>query len=378
MVQRIKTGMIADGAVTTAKMNEEVENLFSFRNRVINGDMRINQRFSDATTSYSGVANAYNLDRWRGNANGGGVFTVQRSSVAPDGFSNSLLATVTTADSSVGGSDFYHIRQSIEGFNFSDFAFGTASAKTVTVSFWVRSSVTGTYTVLLRNEAGNRGYLSTYTINSANTWEYKSVVIPGDTTGTWPTDNNSAAILSFPLGNGGIKTLNSWSSDVTEGATGLTQWISNNGATWYITGVQLEVGSTPTPFERRPYGLELALCQRYFTAFVADGGIDNYAPLAIGRWYEGTSAQFFFTMPTQMRYPPTLDAVSTTAVGTFAVNTGGTFSAGVVTGMSLNERSYSTATVSIGYSTGGQTAGQATTLYCDNTDFARISFTAEL
>ena len=241
----------------------DIAPLYGTRNRIINGDMRIDQRLSGSSITISNSTNTYFVDRWRANANGGGQFSVQRSTVAPPGFTNSILATVTTADSSVVSGDFYHIRQSIEGFNFSDIQFGSVSAKPITVSFYVRSSVTGTYTFLLRNEAGNRGYLTTYSISAANTWEYKTITIPGDTSGTWTTDNTGCAIVNFNLGHGNPATINTWTTSPFEGATGQTQWISNAGATFYLTGVQLEVGTVATPFERRPFGTELALCQRY-------------------------------------------------------------------------------------------------------------------
>jgi hypothetical protein len=358
-----------------------IDDLYGFRNRLINGDMRINQRGNTSYTVASG-SNLYTLDRWEAvDAHANAAYTVGASSDFPagSGFSNSAIVTITTSGTT-GAGDVAIFRQTIEASNVEDLEFGTSTAKTVSLSFWVKGSVTGTYAVAVSNSANNRHYIRHYTISSANTWEYKTVTIPGDTTGTWLRGTSAGLRLKFTLAAGTTYqgTVNTWNAADVIGTSSSVNLTSTNGATWQVTGVQLEVGSVATPFERRPTGLELALCQRYFTAFVADGGIDNYAPLAIGRWYEGTSAQFFFTMPTQMRYPPTLDATSTTAVGTFAVNTGGTFSAVVITGMSLNERSYSTATIAIGYSTGGQTAGQATTLYCDNTDFARISFTAEL
>jgi hypothetical protein len=239
----------------------------AFRNKIINGDMRIDQRLAGSALTVNTAGNTYFVDRWRANANGGGVFTAQRSTVAPPGFVNSTLVTVTTADTSVVSGDFYHIRQSIEGYNFADLNFGSATASAATLSFWVRSSVTGTYTVLLRNEAGARGYLTSYTINAANTWEYKTITIPGDTTGTWPTDNSSAAIVSFSFGNGSTRAANTWISDVAEGVSGQTMFISTVGATFYITGVQLEKAAAATSFEHRPIGTELLLCQRYFQVF---------------------------------------------------------------------------------------------------------------
>lgn len=290
-----------------------------YKNRIINGDMRIDQRGNSGTTSFSisTASNSYTLDRWRANASGGGVFSIQRSSVAPAGFTNSLIASVTTPDSTVGIGDFYHIRQSIEGFNFSDLNFGTADAKTITVSFWVRSSITGTYTVLVRNEAGARGYLTTYTINSANTWEYKTVTVPGDTSGTWPTDNTGCCILSFSLGNGTVRAINSWLADVNESASGQTQWISTNGATFYLTGVQLEVGSSATLFDRRSYTQELQLCQRYcYTKSTLNDGV------GAGIWYATTAVVVNVAFPVTMRAAPTL-------AGTFTMTcyyNGGSFS----------------------------------------------------
>ena len=352
------------------------------RNRIINGNMTISQRWgTSANTPASGVT--YTVDRWHLNLSQASKVSFQQDAGAvspPVGFKDYIGMTSLSAYSVIS-SDYATLRQSIEGYNVADLEWGTANAKTITLSFWVRSSLTGTFGGTINNANYSRSYPYTYTINSANTWEYKTVVIPGDTTGTWQSTNEAGIQIGFGFGTGSAQlqpATGSWYNGTALGATGQTNLLGTNGATFYVTGVQVESGSVATAFEYRQFGQELALCQRYFTAFVADGGIDNYAPLAIGRWYEGTSAQFFFTMPTQMRYPPTLDATSTTAVGTFAVNTGGTFNAVVITGMALNERSYSTATVSIGYSTGGQTAGQATTLYCDNTDFARISFTAEL
>jgi hypothetical protein len=245
------------------------------RNRIINGDMRIDQRNVGASFTYNSVANAYSIDRWRGNASGGGIFTVQRSSVAPSGFANSIVCTVTTNDSSVGATDFYHIRQTIEGHNIADLGFGTNSATPITVSFWVRSSVTGTYALLVRNQDGNRGYTTTYTINSANTFEYKTITIAGDTTGTWYTNNNGGLILNFSLGTGFVNpNPNAWGSSVNEGLSSITQWISNSGATFYLTGVQLEKGSAASPFEQLQYGQQFALCQRYFESTYPPG----YAP----------------------------------------------------------------------------------------------------
>jgi hypothetical protein len=237
------------------------------RNRIINGDMRIDQRNAGASVTVNTGNQNFSVDRWWGQGTASsGVFTIQRSSVAPAGFSNSLLVTVTTADSSLAANDLYDIAQFIEGFNVSDLGFGTASAQTITLSFWVRSSVTGTYGGALGNNAATRGYPFTYSISAANTWEYKTVTIAGDTSGTWTTDNTIGLRVYFGLGVGSTfsGTAGSWSSSFPLSATGATNLMATSGATFYLTGVQLEVGTVATPFERRQFGQELELCQRYY------------------------------------------------------------------------------------------------------------------
>jgi hypothetical protein len=241
------------------------------RNRIINGGMTIDQRNGGAAVTVNSSTNPiYTLDRWQGRQEGSsGAFTVQRSTDAPSGFVNSLIATVTTADASVTSSEGYAIYQVVEGFNSSDLGWGTANAQTITISFWVRSSVTGSFSLMLINSAFARNYGALYTINSANTWEYKTVVIPGDTSGTWLTDNGVGIRVGFGLGAGSDRTASvGWStpavSNTKTKVTGGVDWIATSGATFYITGVQLEKGSTATPFEFRSIGTELALCQRYY------------------------------------------------------------------------------------------------------------------
>lgn len=240
------------------------------RNRIINGDMRIDQRNAGAAVTISSYG--YGLDRWGYQCSGGGAWSSQRSAVAPAGFPNSLILTVTTADASIGSTDVYQLFQKIEGFNASDFGFGTASAQTITVSFWVRSSVTGTYSASFQNASFNRGYVATFTVNVADTFEYKTITIPGDTSGTWDTTNGIGLQLAIDLGSGSASniTAGSWQSVSTSSlrTSGSVNWIANAGATFFLTGVQLEVGTAATPFERRQYGQELLLCQRYYEANV--------------------------------------------------------------------------------------------------------------
>jgi len=250
------------------------------KNLIINGDMRIDQRNGGSSVT---VTNGnYFLDRWQIYEDTDGVATVQRSTTAPPGFENSLLWTTTTADSSIGSSQYSMVSTTIEGYIISPLAWGTSSAKTVTLSFWVRSSLTGTFGGSFRNNAANRSYVFSYTINTANTWEYKTIVVPGDTSGTWVTGNGKGAQLFFSMGNGSTYSGNAtgfWAGVNYHGLTGETPIIGTTNATWYITGVQLEVGKNATEFERRSYGEELALCQRYYNAMVVYGGPGTEVPV---------------------------------------------------------------------------------------------------
>jgi hypothetical protein len=247
---------------------------FGFKNRIINGAMVIDQRNAGAAVTVNSGTDYFPVDRFLAvGTSSAGVFTVQRSSTAPTGFINSLLATVTTVDSSLGTTDQYYTSQIIEGLNVSDLAWGTANAATVTLSFWVRSSVTGTFGGSIRNSATDRSYAFTYTISSANTFEYKTVTIAGDQSGTWLTTNGVGMhiIWQFGLGSDRVTSAGAWTAGNYKGASGVTNLMATSGATFYITGVQLEKGSTATSFDYRPYGTELALCQRYLPAFTGRG-----------------------------------------------------------------------------------------------------------
>jgi hypothetical protein len=256
---------VSTAGITTAYIGSINDGpLSGARNRIINGDMRIDQRF-DGTAATFGVGAAYVLDRWTGAATIGSNMRVQQVTDAPAGFTNSQKVDALTG-ATITSSDYFVLLQSIEGLNFSDLSFGTATASSITLSFWVRSSVTGTHSGSLRNAAENRSYPYTYTISSADTWEKKTIVIPGDTSGTWLTNNGIGVQIIFDLGTGSTfrGTAGAWAGANYIGATGAVSPLATSGATWYITGVQLEAGSVATPFERRSYGQELLLCQRYF------------------------------------------------------------------------------------------------------------------
>jgi hypothetical protein len=255
---------VTTAGITTAYIGSVNDGPISgARNRIINGDMQIDVRNSGASVTTSALqTGTYTLDRWFYYSDVVSKRTIQRSGIAPVGFTSSLAVTVIATDTS-GPQQF--LQQPIEGYNISDFAWGTSSAKPATLSFWVRSSVIGQHGGSIQNNGTTRSFPFAYTINSQNTWEYKTINIGGETTGTWVTDNGIGLRLLFEHGPGYQNaTAGSWVTTNTTSSTGSVNLCATNGATWYITGVQLEPGTVATPFERRLYGQELALCQRYY------------------------------------------------------------------------------------------------------------------
>jgi hypothetical protein len=328
--------------------------LYGFKNIMINGDMRIDQR--NAGASITPTDGTYTVDRWVGRLTQTNKYTVQQNAASvtpPVGFTNYLGVTSSSAYS-VTSSDSFSIQQKIEGLNIADLAWGTANAATVTLSFWVRSSLTGTFGGSILNSAGNRSYPFSYTINSANTWEKETITIAGDTSGTWLTTNGIGLHLSFGLGQGSTVsgTAGSWSGSTFLNATGATSVVGTNGATWYVTGVQLEKGSTATSFDYRPYGTEFSLCQRYLPVIAAGSYVPAYS-------YSTTAAYATATLQVPTRVAPT--GITTTvsgnlyalAIGISLTNI--TFSAGSTTNLLL------TGTVA-----SGLTAGQGNMLYTIN------------
>jgi len=241
-----------------------------FKNRIINGAMVIDQR--NAGASVTPTNGQYTIDRWQFQVSQASKLTAQQNAgsvTPPAGFRTYLGITSSSAYSVLTG-DYFIFNQYIEGFNFADLGFGTANASTVTLSFWVRSSLTGTFGGALFNGAFNRSYPFTYTISAANTWEQKTVTIAGDTSGTWVGATNGVGVgVTFSLGSGATYsgTAGSWTGSGLFSATGATSVVGTNGATFYVTGVQLEKGSTATSFDYRPYGTEFMLCQRYFQKY---------------------------------------------------------------------------------------------------------------
>jgi hypothetical protein len=293
------------------------------KNRIINGAMVIDQRNAGAAVT-SNNNTIFSVDRFSYFTNGSATGTLQQSSVAPSGFTNSLLYTITSGSAS-GSTTRAQLIQRIEGYNIADLAFGTASAKTITLSFWVRSSLTGTFGGSLQNSAQDRSYPYTYTISTANTWEQKTVTIAGDTSGTWLTTNGSGFQVYWDMGCGSSLqgTAGAWVSADYRGATGTTSVVATTGATWQMTGVQLEVGSSATGFEYRQYGQELALCQRYYYKVFPNATAKSLS--GSGLAYSGIGATGIIQFPVTMRTTPSALEQSGTAgdyaVGIFGVST---------------------------------------------------------
>jgi hypothetical protein len=257
---------ISDGTNTT-KLG--TDSLFGFRNRLINGDMRIDQRNAGTAITITNTSYpwAYSIDRWSIFNYQPSKLSVQKnmdSLVPPQGFTN-YVGIKTISPYSIGANDTFGIHQRIEGNNCYDLDWGTNNSKTITLSFWVRCTKTGTFAGQLSNNNDNRWYTFTYSINSLNTWEYKTITIPGDTTGNWYTDERIGVIVGFYVGAGSnlIGPVNTWSNNRSYPAGG-GNILDTLGAAFYVTGVQFEIGTTATPFERRPISTELAMCQRYY------------------------------------------------------------------------------------------------------------------
>jgi hypothetical protein len=300
----------SDGVTFPDSTNQFSGGAFSFKNRVINGDMRISQAAGGAAVTTSG---ALPVDRFVTSFTSSvGAFSAQQDSSVPAGFTTSTKVTITTADASIAAGENLIIQQWVEGNNIADLGFGSANAKTVTLSFWVRSSVTGTFCVMIGNSssgtgAPNRSYVAEYTINSANTWEQKTITIAGDTSGTWQANNTRGMVVRFCLtaGSDYVQSAGSWGTVNAACSLNQTQLLSTLNATWYVTGVQLEVGSVATPFERRPFGAELSLCQRYFQTFGTPG---NEMSFAATRWTTNTIAFSFPKITTMRIATPTVTA----------------------------------------------------------------------
>ena len=369
--------LILDGSngITFPNSSTQAVGFYGFKNRIINGAMVIDQRNAGASVG-SGASTFWAVDRYQVNESVASKLTAQQTPSATEtgyatrvaaGFSNYLAFTSSSAYS-VGSGDYFFFRQRIEGTNSSDLAWGTSAAKTVTLSFWVNASLTGTYSVMITNTGQARTYIASYTVNAANTWEQKTITIAGDQSGTWLTTTGVGVDVNFCLGSGSTyttSTLNTWSGNFYLGATGQVNVVSTSGATFYITGVQLETGSTATSFDYRPYGTELNLCQRYFVSY---GGVSVYEAIATGVSDGANSASFPISTPVPFRSSPSVSGNNLRIVGATGIS---------VSSVAINQNASQNVAFILANATGA-TAGSAYYLGANNSTAMRLQLSAEL
>jgi hypothetical protein len=341
------------------------------KNRIINGAMLIDQRNAGASKSIATGTAQYTVDRYFVNNDADSVLAVIQDTSAPARFTNSLKVTVSTADASIGATQNVYVAQNIEGYNVADFGQGAAGAATYTLSFWVRSSLTGTFGGVFGNSSLDYTYPFTYTISAANTWEQKTITVSGAVAGTWLTTNGIGLRVFFALGTGStyLGTANAWAATQYRGATGQTQVISTVNATWQVTGVQLEKGSTATSFDYRPYGTELSLCQRYYQQF---GPYASAAGLFATGYIDGTTqGRVYKPLLTSMRASPT---VSASAGNTFLIQNNSVTAAGTAFS------TYKSTPENIAFiiTSSGLTAGQGCLIFDNSSTSAAIYCTSEL
>ena len=352
--------------LVAAETVQEARDLVSAgrKNLLINGDHNVDQR--NGGSAITPTHNQKITDRWRCELAQSSKYTAQQSGTAPDGFRKSLKITSSSAYNP-GASDYFLITQDIEGYTASRAAFGTSSAKPVTLSFWVRSSLTGTFACSIRNKDFNRTHIKEYTISSADTWEYKTLTFPGITDGTWETGSNQGIRVNWSLGAGTNyhatpnTTLNT--NDYATAAS--TNVVSTNGATWYMTGAQFEIGRNGTEFEYRSFGEELALCQRYYYDYPKG---NTYNIIANGFANTSSNSLFHFQFPVPMRTAP---VVATT--GNWQVIDGTSHSVSSFSAIT----DATTLTGRVDATTSGLTVGRGTMLRNNNDATATFSFNAD-
>jgi hypothetical protein len=364
------------------RLGDSVADKLGNRNLIINGAMNVAQRGTSSTANGYGSVDRFHI-QWDGGTTTHTQTAITSGSPYDEGFRNVLRLTNTATANGAG--NYRNPFQYIEAQNLAQSGWDyTSSSSHVTLSFWVRSSVAQEFYGYLRTFDGTGQHYS-FSLGSlsANTWTKVTKVIPGNSNITINDDNGSGLQVNispfwgtdFTASGHTTETWASFSSgsrapDYTD------TWANTTNATFDITGVQLEVGNTATPFEHRSYGDELARCQRYTHAAVADGSLNNFMALGIGRWFDASNAQIAIQHPVVMRAVPSLE--SNTAASTFHINTDGSLAGASPTSISLNEPGPKISTITAGYSSGGRTTGQGTTLYCSGTSLAKLVFSAEL
>jgi hypothetical protein len=373
-------GIVSSGSITTQSATGVIfsdssslpaaSSPYVLKNRIINGDMRIDQRNAGASVT-TGTGFTYTLDRFSTYQSTTSKYSVQQNAAAvtpPTGFTNYLGVTSLSAYSVLAG-DLFMITQPIEGYNIADLAWGTANAKTITLSFQVRSSLTGTFGGSILNSAYNRSYPFTYSVPTANTWTTIAVTIPGDTTGTWITTNGIGIHVSFGLGMGSTwsGTAGAWAGAQYWSATGAVSVVGTNAATWYVTGVQLEVGTSATPFERRLYNQELANCQRYYYKWINDSA--TAVDISLFQAYaSGSAFGKLFDFPVTMRAIPT-----GTSSGTFKPYSATASFLGAFSGTNVDSLTKQSAGTGAWTGSSGMTAGNATGINVSVNGFIAVS-----
>ena len=369
------TGIAGEAMLRADNVPQQAE-LLGYRNRnvIINGSFDIAQR----GTSFSAFTNGYHLDRWSlATGSAASTIDIEQSTETPDGYSKSIKLTVDTADTSAGTNDYVIMGQSIEGLNCQQFAANTSNAKAITVQFWVRSSVTGTYICELYSDLGEN-LSKSYTIDQANTWKKVVLVYSPPTNATFSNDNGRGFLMQFwflagSAYSGGSALKTSWDTVNNTRAVGQTNFVAASGNEIYFTGVQIVAGNYPDglPFEHRSYGEELALCQRYYYRIDSVYNSGNYQRFAVASIESATEAEGFFMHPVEMRAIPTLGF---SAASDFHVYTANAVRA--ISGLLLDQSSPTTAGVAI--TATSMTAGNVGLLNADNNQDAFIEFIAEL
>ena len=360
---------------SVAGSNLGAGNASIMKNRIINGAMSIAQ-YGTSTSIAAGGNVGYSCDRFRCDSSVGTAITsAQSTSVVPAGFGYSLSYTTGTGTTAAG--DTAEIVQFIEANNLSDIGFGSVNAKTLMLSFWARSSLTGSFGIVIENGAGTRQYLTTYSLPTANTWIQITIALPADTGGTWTLTGNGRGLnIRWDMGvgtsNSGAST-NAWGNSSYYGITGAVKPTQNTGATFYITGVQLEVGSSATGFEYRQYGQELALCQRYFYFLLSGNASGAGQPIGIASKTSATLIDACIPFPVTMRTAPTLVQNTGTSYYQIYLSTG----PNNIDSFKVDQVSTTNYLITNNSALSGMTVGQAGVLYANNAN-CYIGFTAEL
>ena len=362
-------------SMALSKVNPNLVQNFGRRNLIINGAHTVDQRNGGASATVTNGSDHFIADRFRFTESSSATFTAQQVSDAPVGFEKSSKVTVTNTDTSLANSEFYRILHPIEGNNISHLNWGSANAKNLTLSFYVKSSLTGQFYISAFNAPANRTFMSGYTINAANTWEKKTIAMPGDTSGGWGTGSGAGIYLMWSLGTGSAyqaTTLDSWFAGLGMSKSDQVNFGATNGATFQLTGVQLEVGDTATDFEHRSYGEELSLCHRYFEKF--DYANTQFVD-SIGYSNGSSTASCMLNYSTKRAAPTITLPPAGTSGGALAFLTGGGGYPSSIGTFTIQLPSTTAARI-YGSSFGGYTIGQASALFASGS--CSITIDAEL